>query len=183
MISHAQLSENCQRFANMVLTSTPEIHFYRASERPYGCFSNLWKCRQCLEPFVFEGRVFPTAEHAYQFGKPRDEKVRHWLMAAPSPSLLAMAAHGLYSWDIAPGWSKGRYDRMSRIVLAKFRWCAHARKILLGTGDAYIVECSMTDSAVNRRWGQVRGKGTNWLGKILMNTREILRKEASDAAT
>jgi predicted NAD-dependent protein-ADP-ribosyltransferase YbiA (DUF1768 family) len=69
-----------------------DIEFYRANEKPYGVFSNLYR-----RPIEFEGRVFPSSEHAYQFGKARKPAVAEWLMAAPSPSLLAMAAHGLAS--------------------------------------------------------------------------------------
>jgi ribA/ribD-fused uncharacterized protein len=143
-----------------------EIRFYRANEKPYGCFSNLFR-----RPIEFEGRAFPTAEHAYQFGKPREDGVREWLMAAPSPSLLAMAAHGLLSWDIAPGWSKGRYDRMRRVVRAKFGQHPDLAAILLATGGARLVEAGTTDNEVNRRWGEVNGKGQNWLGLILMEIR------------
>jgi predicted NAD-dependent protein-ADP-ribosyltransferase YbiA (DUF1768 family) len=37
-----------------------EIRFYRASERPYGVFSNLYR-----SPVKYKGQVYPTAEHAY----------------------------------------------------------------------------------------------------------------------
>jgi hypothetical protein len=148
-----------------------DIRFYRASDKPYGVFSNLYR-----REMAFEGRFFPTAEHAYQFSKPRKPEVREWLMAAPSPALLAMAAHGLYRWDIAPGWSKGRRDRMRAVVGAKFRQHADLAEILLATGDARIVECATVDNDVNRRWGEVNGRGQNWLGVILMDLRAELRR-------
>ena len=91
-----------------------EIRFYRSSERPFGVFSNLYP-----REMLFEGEVFPTSEHAYQAGKARKPAVRQWLMEAPSPSLLAMAAHGLYYWDIAPGWSKTKFDRMRAVLNSK----------------------------------------------------------------
>jgi ribA/ribD-fused uncharacterized protein len=160
------------------VTTTAEIRFYRANGH-YGCFSNLYR-----RPMVFAGRTYPTAEHAYQAGKPRKPEVRDWLMAAPSPSLLAMAAHGLYSWDIVPGWSKGRYDRMRAVVGAKFAQHPDLAEILLSTGDARIVESATVDNEVNRRWGCVkRGDqwiGMNWLGEILMDVREELRSVAQD---
>jgi ribA/ribD-fused uncharacterized protein len=149
---------------------TDEIHFYRASERPYGVFSNLFR-----REMEFDGEHYPTAEHAYQAGKPASPKVRAWLLAAPSPSLLAMAAHGLYSWDIAPGWSAGRRDRMRRVVAAKFVQHPDLAAALLSTGDARIVETATVDNEVNRRWGEVNGRGTNWLGIILMEVREEIR--------
>jgi ribA/ribD-fused uncharacterized protein len=128
----------------------------------------------------FDGETFACAEAAYQAAKARDPKVRAWLLAAPSPALLAMAAHGLYSWDIAPGWSKNRLDRMRYVVRAKFTQHADLAAILLSTGDAEIAESATVDNEVNRRWGQVRVKGEwvgqNWLGKVLMETRTILRE-------
>jgi ribA/ribD-fused uncharacterized protein len=151
-----------------------EITFYRASGKPYGCFSNLYR-----RPVEFEGLIHPTAEHAYQSGKARTPEVRAWLMAAPSPSLLAMAAHGLYAWDIAPGWSKGRRDRMRAVVAAKFRQHPDLAAILVGTGTARIVEAATVDNAVNRRWGEVNGRGENWLGIILMDVRDALRVDAA----
>jgi hypothetical protein len=101
-------------------------------------------------------------------------------MAAPSPSLLAMAAHGLLSWDIAPGWSQGRRDRMRRVVEAKFRQHADLAAILMGTGAARLVEAGTVDNSINRRWGEVNGKGTNWLGEILQEVRALLVAEGRD---
>lgn len=147
-----------------------DIRFYRASEKPYGVFSNLFR----LE-VLFEDARHPTAEHAYQSGKARKPEVRRWLMAAPSPALLAMAAHGLYHWDIAPGWSRGRYDRMLAVVRAKFAQHPAIAEILVKTGDARLVESATVDNDVNRRWGEVNGRGQNWLGKILMQVRDEMR--------
>lgn len=148
-----------------------EIRFYRASEKPYGAFSNLYK--RAIE---FEGEVFPTAEHAYQAGKARKPAVREWLMAAPSPSLLAMAAHGLYVWDIASDWSKIKFDRMKRILVAKFAQHDDLKALLLGTGDARLVESATVDNAVNRLWGEVNGVGQNKLGQLLMEVRAEIRQ-------
>jgi ribA/ribD-fused uncharacterized protein len=150
-----------------------DIRFYRSNEKPYGVFSNLYR-----RPMMFEGQNFPTAEHAYQYAKPREDKVRQWLMVAPSPSLLAIAAHGLLSWDISPGWSKDRRRRMGNVVLAKFYQNPDLQEILLATGDARIVESATVDNEVNRRWGEVNGKGQNWLGLILMDVRAQLTMEA-----
>lgn len=150
-----------------------EIRFYRANEKPYGTFSNLFR-----RPIVFEGRTFPTAEHAYQAGKARKENVREWILSAPTPSLLAMAAHGLYSWDIVENWSSIKYERMRNVLRAKFTQHADLRQLLLLTGDATLVEEGRVVNAVNRTWGIVNGKGLNMLGKMLMELRSELRLEA-----
>lgn len=147
-----------------------EISFYRANEKPYGAFSNLYR-----RTMVFEGVEYPTSEHAYQAGKARKESVREWLMAAPSPSLLAMAAHGLYVWDIAPDWSKTKFDRMRGVLRAKFSQHEDLRELLLSTGNTRLVEKATVDNSVNRLWGEVNGVGKNMLGQMLMELREELR--------
>lgn len=154
-----------------------EISFYRASEKPYGALSNLYRV-----PILFEGEVFPTAEHAYQAGKARKKAVRDWLLAAPSPALVAMAAHGLYYWDVCPGWSTTKFARMKAVLRAKFQQHAELAKLLLGTGTARLVESATTDNPVNRLWGEVNGVGRNMLGVLLMEVRDELRTAKARAA-
>lgn len=146
-----------------------EIRFYRANEKPFGAFSNLLR-----RPVVFEDVTFPTAEHAYQAGKARRPEVREWLMAAPSPALLAMAAHGLYQWDVTPSWSRIKFDRMRGVLEAKFTQHDDLRQLLLSTGSARLVESATVDNAVNRLWGEVNGVGKNMLGELLMELRSQL---------
>lgn len=151
-----------------------EIAFYRADEAPYGVFSNLHR-----RGIVFEGQAYPTSEHAYQAGKPRKEAVRKWLLDAPSPALLAMAAHGLYWWDVRSDWSKIKFDRMRAVLRAKFTQHQDLRALLVATGDARLVETATVDNAVNRLWGEVNGKGKNMLGLLLMELRAELQTEAA----
>ncbi|MBX5012221.1 NADAR family protein [Rhizobium lentis] len=153
-----------------------EIRFYRASEKPYGAFSNLYR-----RNIVFEGEVFVTSEHAYQAGKARKPAVRKWLMDAPSPALLAMAAHGLYYWDVVPGWSTTKFDRMRAVLRAKFIQHEDLRELLLSTGEARLVESATVDNEVNRLWGEVNGVGRNMLGVLLMEVREELRGSADES--
>lgn len=149
-----------------------EIRFYRASEKPFGPFSNLFR-----RPIEFEGEVFATSEHAYQAGKARKPEVKAWLMSAPSPALLAMAAHGLYYWDVSPGWSQKKFDRMRGVLHAKFTQHDDLRELLLSTGSARLIETATVDNEVNRLWGEVNGQGRNMLGVLLMELRERLRSE------
>jgi len=147
-----------------------EIRFYRASDPMFGKFSNLYR-----REMAFEGEVFATAEHAYQAGKARKSEVKKWLLDAPSPALLAMAAHGLYYWDISPGWSRNKVDRMKRVLQSKFSQHRDFGELLLSAGDARLVESTTVDNAVNRFWGEVNGVGRNTLGRLLMEIREELR--------
>jgi ribA/ribD-fused uncharacterized protein len=159
-------------------TELTEVRFYRASEKPYGAFSNLYR-----REIEFEGEKFPTSEHAYQAGKARKPEVRKWLMEAPSPALLAMAAHGLYVWDINSDWSKVKFDRMKRVLQEKFTQHEDLKQLLLSTGTARLVESATVDNAVNRLWGEVNGVGKNKLGELLMEVRAELASAAASAKT
>src|SRR3546814_9523813 len=92
-------------------------------------------------------------------------------MNAPSPALLAMAAHGLYYWDVAPGWSTTKFDRMRAVLRAKFAQHLDLKELLLSTGSARLVESATTDNEVNRLWGEVNGIGKTLLGVLHMELR------------
>lgn len=150
----------------------PEVRFYRANEKPYGAFSNLYK-----RPVEFEGTTYPTSEHAYQAGKALKPAVRQWILSAPTPALAAMAAHGLYVWDVVPDWAQIKFDRMRAVLRAKFDQHADLRELLLSTGEARLVEAGTVNNAVNRLWGEVDGKGENMLGVMLMELRTAYAKQ------
>jgi ribA/ribD-fused uncharacterized protein len=88
-----------------------------------------------------------------------------------------MAAHGLYYWDVTPGWSKSKFDRMRGVLRAKFLQHPDLQELLLSTGNARLVETATADSPVNRLWGEVNGVGQNMLGQMLMELRAELRNE------
>lgn len=164
-----------------------EIHFYRANEKPYGAFSNLYR-----RDIKINGASFPTVEHAYQSLKPRDSRVRDWLLAAPAPSLVALAAHvlpsgeadptvlmgrtadSLLGFHTRPGWSRLRYPWMMACLRAKFLQHSDLGKLLVSTANSLIVEAGKIDDDAGRRWGIVKGRGQNYLGRMLMRVRAEL---------
>lgn len=152
------------------------IRFYRANEKPYGAFSNLYP-----RSIEFEGRIYATSEHAYQAGKATKPAVRDWILSAPTPSLAAMAAHGLYVWDVVPNWAEIKFDRMRAVLRAKFEQHADLKALLLSTGDARLVEAGTVNNAVNRLWGEVEGKGQNMLGVMLMELRSEYANQSPKA--
>lgn len=166
MATASKPSKVKSQIASVFDESNRAIHFYRANEKPYGAFSNLYQ-----RPIEFEGRVYPTSEHAYQAGKASKPAVCEWILSAPTPSLAAMAAHGLYVWDVVPNWSKIKFDRMRSVLRAKFEQHEDLRELLLSTGTARLVEAGTVNNAVNRLWGEVDGKGENMLGVMLMELR------------
>jgi N-glycosidase YbiA len=62
------------------------------------------------------------------------------------------------------------------VALAKFSGDPALSDLLLGTGDAELVEAGFIDDDAGRFWGRVNGIGENWLGRILMETRDRLRR-------
>ncbi len=147
-----------------------EIRFYRASGE-YGYLSNLWP-----SPITFEGREFRCSEYAYQFGKPNKPGIAEWLIAAPTPSLCAQAAHALFGWQIRSDWAVVKVDRMRFVLLAKFEQNIELGVRLLATGDAELIE----ESTMDAYWGiGKKGTGKNMLGKLLMEIRAELRAATS----
>lgn len=141
------------------------IFFYRASGK-FGFLSNLYKAE-----IAFDGRSFPTSEHAYQFGKFRDPESAEWAIAAPKPHLVAIISHGLFAWDIVPKWSQKKLKRMENVLRAKFSQYPDLANKLIQTGNAELVEKSNMDNF----WGcGKKGNGKNMLGKLLMQIREEL---------
>jgi len=171
------MESKLQKIKGENMSIEDEVRFYRSSEKPYGAFSNLYR-----RPIVFEGATYPTSEHAYQAGKARKSAVRDWLLAAPSPALVAMAAHGLYYWDIVPGWSTNKFSRMREVLMAKFTQHDDLRELLVSTGNARLVESATVDNEVNRTWGKVNGQGKNMLGILLMEVREELGSSSKEVA-
>lgn len=143
-----------------------KIYFYRATGK-YGFLSNLFK-----KALIFEDREFSTGEHAYIYGKIKDEEIKEWVMNAPKPHLVSIVGHGLFSWDIVENWSKIKVDRMYKVLRVKFS-DEELRQKLLDTGDAILIENSKTDPF----WGiGKKGNGKNMLGMLLMKVREEIRK-------
>jgi len=166
-----------------------EIRFYRASGE-YGFLSNLYAMEQgfwlpdeyVTHPETGASELFRTAKHfndserAYQYGKPVRQDVADWIVSAPKPHLSAIAAHGLFVWDVRPDWATAKVERMRMVLSHKFARCQQwnlAAK-LLDTGDAQLIEESKTDSF----WGIGKnGKGKNMLGVLLVERRDALKKE------
>lgn len=151
-----------------LIVNDNEIRFYR-SDGKFGFLSNLYPCR-----VLFEQRIFRNSEEAYQFGKPKDLKVAEWIVAAPVPSLTAIAAHSLplLGYQIKPDWKDIKLERMREVLFAKFTQNRKLAEKLLATGDKVLIEASKTDAY----WGIGRkGTGENMLGKLLMEVRKTLK--------
>ena len=145
------------------------IHFYSTGDE-YGCFSNFAKA-----PIRLKGKVWPTTEHYFQAqkfaGTEREEEIRQ----AKSPMIAARMGRSR-KHRLRRDWESVKEDVMYRAVLAKFTQHDDLRAILLGTGDAILVEHTENDSY----WGDGGdGSGRNRLGHILMRVRAELREQSA----
>ena len=135
----------------------------------YRFLSNFW-----LSPLKYEGRVYWTAEHAYQAAKTLDEKekrqfVGHKLMPAEAKR-AGRFVHLRSDWD------EIKVSVMETILREKFKNHAMALK-LLATNDLYLEEGNYWG---DRFWGVYMGQGLNHLGKILMKLRQELKEESEE---
>lgn len=120
---------------------------------------------------VWEGIEFPTSEHAFQADKSLNAEERRKMAAIPADKAgRAKRAGGRNGWiTLRPDWDKIRVDRMLAIVTAKFQQNPELMERLIATGDAELIEGNTWNDTF---WGVCRGKGHNFLGKILMIVRD-----------
>ena len=138
-----------------------EIREFRDENR---FLSNFWPC-----DVLFEGKVYPSSENAYQAAKCANIEDR-----AKFIGISAAEAKKLGK-DIAirADWDSVKDDIMKAIVLDKFSRNEELRDKLIATGDTRLVEGNSWDDTY---WGVdlASGKGDNRLGRILMETREFV---------
>jgi ribA/ribD-fused uncharacterized protein len=118
---------------------------------------------------VYEGLTYPDSEHAYQSAKTLDMSERRRIAGLGTAAEAKKAGEALvYRSD----WERVKYEVMLECVRDKFTRNAELRKKLLATGEAYLEEGNTWGDQI---WGVYAGKGTNWLGKVLMEVRGELR--------
>lgn len=134
---------------------------------PMGALSNY-----SPTPFVFDGNLWPTAEHAYQASKFDDPVVRYRIREAPTAKEAARIGRdrGLRR---RAGWSvETKLEVMRDIQVAKFAQVPAARAVLLGTGAARLVERNDRCGY----WGDGEdGRGANHFGRALEVARSVCR--------
>ena len=129
----------------------------------YGFLSNFYPCS-----VVYEGIRYPSSEHAYQAAKTlkisdRNKIAKLW--TATSAKRMGRRI------ELRKDWQEIRLQIMREIVLAKFQDNEFLKERLLATGQIYLEEGNWWKDTF---WGVCQGKGSNHLGKILMEVRETL---------
>ena len=142
------------------------IHFYSTGDE-YGCFSNF-----AAYPIELSGNRWPTSEHYFQAQKFEESERREEIRNALSPMQAARMGRDRKK-TLRPDWESVKVAVMTDAVRAKFTQHEELRQVLLGTGDAELVEHTANDNY----WGDGGdGSGKNMLGQILMQVRTELRK-------
>jgi ribA/ribD-fused uncharacterized protein len=141
------------------------IHFYSTTGE-YGCFSNFSR-----HPVFLKGKRWRTSEHYFQAqkfaGEPDAEEVRQ----AKTPMIAARMGRDRKR-PLRRDWEAVKERVMLDTLRAKFTQHDDLKAVLLGTGDAVLVEHTANDSY----WGDGGdGSGKNRLGRLLMQVREELR--------
>jgi ribA/ribD-fused uncharacterized protein len=142
-------------------------------EKSIDCFRGEWDFLSNFSayPAFYEGIFYPTSEHAFQAAKTLDQDERIRIASTPSPSEAKKIGKSL---KLRPNWELIKFDVMRQVVYDKFSRFSYIKQRLLETGDANLEEGNWWG---DKTWGTVDGEGLNWLGKILMETREKLKDE------
>ena len=143
--------------------------------------SNFWMCDVLIDDLVW-----PATEHYYVAMKTLDPDLREDIRLGPfkedengvlvrpaHPPTLGQVKRIGRRLELRPDWDDIKIDVMRRAVTAKFTQNSDLLQKLLATGDAELIEGNAWGDTF---WGVCRGRGENWLGRILMDVREQLRE-------
>jgi ribA/ribD-fused uncharacterized protein len=137
----------------------------------YAMFSNFSPC-----VVIFEGRTYPTTEHAYQAAKSKDDMFRKTISELPANKAGQTKRLGR-KVKLRDDWELIKISVMRRLLMQKFSY-DEFRKLLLSTDDSIIIEGNYWH---DNYWGDCYCSdckdivGKNNLGKLLMKIREIIK--------
>lgn len=126
--------------------------------------SNFWLC-----PVNYKGIEFRSVENAYQASKCVCP-IMWWDFLTLSPGQAKRFGCKI---PIRHDWEAIKVGVMRDLIRRKFQ-DPELIAMLLCTGDEELIEGNNWGDVW---WGVCNGKGENWLGRILMEVREDLRKE------
>ncbi|KAG2036254.1 hypothetical protein BDR03DRAFT_993005 [Suillus americanus] len=146
------------------------ILFYNKHD-PYYEFTNF-----SPHDVVYAGKRYPTSEHLFQSFKFLDSQpaiAEHIRKCGDRPSAVFDEAHRHQKW-VRTDWRQVNVEKMEVTLRLKFTQHKDLKALLLGTGDAELVE----DSPKDFFWGiGADGSGRNELGKALERVRDELRHD------
>eukprot|EP00667_Euglena_gracilis_P009723 EG_transcript_9884 len=130
-------------------------------------------------PVYVDGLLWPTSEHFYQSCKFHGQPgLQELVRCQPSPAAAAKVGRDPQNaLALTPDWADRKKSAMAAALLAKFTQRAECRRPLLASGAALLAEYSEKDPY----WGRGRRSGgANYLGRLLMAVRDLLRQQPAD---
>jgi ribA/ribD-fused uncharacterized protein len=119
----------------------------------------------------FHGLIYPTAEHAYQAHKSEDLEIRKFISCAKNPMEAKKLGKCI---PLKDDWGEKKVILMQEIIDEKFK-NPILSEMLKATGNSLLIHENKFN---DKFWGICAGKGENWLGKTLEDTRrKIIESE------
>lgn len=144
------------------------INFYSTTGE-YGCFSNFSR-----HSIWLKGKRWPTSEHYFQAQKFAGTEHEEQVRMAKKPMEAANMGRDRKR-PLRRDWEAVKERVMLDALRAKFTQHDDLTAVLLGTGDAKLVEHTANDDY----WGDGGdGSGRNRLGRLLVQLRDELRAVA-----
>lgn len=119
----------------------------------------------------YDGHIYTSVEHAYQAAKTGNYSLRKQIRFSGTAAQAKRIGNLLPKDQFRTDWEHIKFPIMMELVGKKFQDKILGEK-LLDTKDAELIEGNHWGDTF---WGICEGKGTNYLGKILMETRKKLQ--------
>ncbi len=129
----------------------------------YSFLSNFFPC--IVE---HEGIVYPSVENAYQASKSLDPAIRKQFTNLSAGHAKKLGQRIKCRED----WNDVKIDIMRELLIKKFSQPKLKTLLLMTESDDLMEGNTWGDTF----WGVYRGKGENWLGKLLMEVRNEIRQ-------
>jgi len=134
----------------------------------YAFLSNFYPCT-----IKWSGMVFPSSEHMFMSFKSDDPDWKRTCQKNLKPGEIKAAGRKV---ALRPDWEQIKYQAMYDSVLYKFWQNEDLKTKLLATGNQNLIEGNHWGDKVwgmdNKTW-----EGENYLGRILMQVREVLAEK------
>lgn len=118
---------------------------------------------------LYDGVMYPTAEHAYQAAKTLYPDEQERIRNARTPGQAKRLGRQV---TMRPDWDEVKVAVMRVVLVTKFQHNAEIRQKLIDTGDSYLEEGNWWGDTF---WGVCKGKGQNKLGLLLMQLRSLYK--------
>lgn len=134
----------------------------------YRFLSNFW-----VSDVEYEGKTYPTVEHAFQAAKTLNNDEREKIRVVKSPAEAKKMGRAV---SLRADWEDVKLKIMTKLIEQKFSK-EPLRTMLVATGNKKLIEGNWWG---DREYGVYNGEGKNHLGKILMKTRTKIAKKLSN---